>query len=544
MMDFQIEGNIVDIENRKVFTGEVLVRNGHIHALRPLDRKVSGYILPGFIDAHIHIESSMLIPTEFSRLAAPHGTVATVSDPHEIANVLGKGGIEFMIENGASAGLKFFFGASSCVPATTFETAGARMTLEDIDQLLSRPDILYLSEMMNYPGVINRDPEVLGRLDLASKWQKPVDGHAPGLKGQDADSYFGSGISTDHECFSLDEARYKASLGVKILIREGSAAKNYAALHPLLNEYPELIMFCSDDRHPDDLIEGHINSLVQRAVADGYDLYDVLWSACIHPVKHYKLPVGTLNAGDPADFIVVEDLENFKVLSTFIDGVKYAEKGKTLEPGVAIDPINQFVASPMKTGDFALSADAFGAGPMPVIVAIDHELITERLYAEKSVRSGHIVPQPDEDILKIAVVNRYDNQPPAVAFVKGFGLKNGAMASCVAHDSHNIIVIGTDDDLICRAVNKIIEQKGGIAAVSVTDEKGLSLPVAGIMSDTDGKLVARQYASISKFVKDDLSSTLTAPFMTLSFMALLVIPSLKISDLGLFDGETFSFVES
>ncbi|MDQ6608352.1 MAG: adenine deaminase [Bacteroidota bacterium] len=501
------------------------------------------FILPGFIDAHIHIESSMLIPSEFARLAVVHGTVATVSDPHEIANVCGIEGVEFMIEDGRKVPFKFNFGAPSCVPATVFETAGAELNSEAIDRLLQREEVLYLSEMMNFPGVLNGDEEVMKKIASAKKWSKPVDGHAPGLRGETAKHYINAGISTDHECFTAEEALDKLKYGMKILIREGSAAKNFEALIDLLNDYPEQMMFCSDDKHPDSLVEGHINQLCARAVAKGIDVFKVLQAACVNPVGHYKLKVGLLRENDFADFIVVKDLKNFDVLQTYVNGELVAEGGKSVivrSETSDVKPVNNFSCTKKEPGDFVIPF-INNHSPLNVIEALDGQLVTNKILFTPKIENGNIVADVENDVLKIVVVNRYKDAPIAKAFIRNFGLKRGAIASSVAHDSHNIVAVGVDDESICRAVNLIIEEEGGISCVG-NENLILPLPVAGLMSAEDGYEVARNYSAIDKAAKD-LGSTLSAPFMTLSFMALLVIPHLKLSDLGLFDGDAFQIVK-
>lgn len=535
----KLKGNIIDIENKSIYFGCVEVEDGKIVKITKEQGQSLNYIMPGFVDAHVHIESSMLIPSEFARLAVVHGTVATVSDPHEIANVLGIDGVDFMINNGLEVPFKFNFGAPSCVPATTFETAGATIGVAEIEKLLARPEVKYLTEMMNYPGVLFKDPEVMAKLAAAKAVGKPIDGHAPGLRGEKAQQYASEGISTDHECFTYEEALDKLNYGMSIIIREGSAAKNFEALIELLPKYPDRIMFCSDDKHPDDLILGHINQLAARARKKGCELFDVLQVACVNPVKHYNLDVGLLKEGNPADFIIVDDLHNFKVKATYINGQLVAKKGETLLTSVPSPILNNFHATLKAVSDFSLAPKG---NNIKVIKAIDGELITESFTAAAKVVDNNTVSDSDNDILKLTVVNRYKNEPPAIAFIQGFGLKNGAIASCVGHDSHNIIAVGTDDEMICKAVNLIIENKGGISAVDEKTEKVLPLPIAGIMTNLDGYKVAKLYAAIDAFAKKDLSCSLRSPFMTLSFMALLVIPNLKLSDLGLFDGGAFSFV--
>ena len=535
----QIQGQIVDIPNRKIYSGEITIENGKITSIIEAAHNVKTYILPGFVDAHIHIESSMLVPSEFAKIAVLHGTVGTISDPHEIANVLGKDGVHYMIDNGKKVPFKFHFGAPSCVPATFFETAGAVIDSEQIKELMASPDIYYLSEMMNYPGVLFDDEEVLKKIAWAKHFNKPVDGHAPGLRGAPIEKYIAAGISTDHECFTYDEAAEKLSLGMKVLIREGSAAKNFEALIDLLPENYSNIMFCSDDKHPDDLIVGHINLLCARAVAKGFDLFKILQMACINPVKHYKMNIGLLQKNDAADFIVVEDLAYFKVLQTYIDGELVAENGKSFIKDVDFEKPNNFNTSKKQVIEFDISSSA---SKIRVIEALEGQLITNEIHQKPKIENGKIVSDTENDILKMAVVNRYENAPPAIAFIKNFGLKKGAIASSVAHDCHNIVVVGTSDEEILSAVNLIIDNTGGICAVNGNDKKSLALPVAGIMSDQNGWETGRLYQEIDAMAKE-LGSGLKAPFMTLSFMALLVIPDLKLSDKGLFSGNSFSFVD-
>lgn len=532
-----IKGNIVNIENRKIFSGEVVVQNGRISSIRHIDGKFDTYILPGFVDAHIHIESSMLVPSEFAKIALTHGTVATVSDPHEIANVLGVKGVEFMIENGLKVPLKFNFGAPSCVPATSFETAGAVIDSDDIKKLLENPNIKYLAEMMNYPGVIYDDDEVLKKMEWAKHYKKPIDGHAPGLRGDDLTKYISAGISTDHECFTYEEGLEKLQKGMKVIIREGSAAKNFDALIDLLPEYYENMMFCSDDKHPDDLLEGHINQLCARAVDRGIDVFKVLQVACINPVHHYDLQVGTLHEGDSADFVVIEDLENFKVLQTYIRGDLVAEKSKSFTDDVDFEILNNFNTEKKRISDFEFHS---AADYVRVIEALDGELVTNEIECESLLVDGNLVSNTESDVLKMAMVNRYQNEAPSIAFIKNFGLKKGAIASSVGHDSHNIIAVGVSDEMICKAVNVLIENKGGICVVSEELNEVVPLPVAGIMSDQPAEIIGQAYAKLDQLAKE-LGSTLGAPFMTLSFMGLLVIPSLKLSDKGLFDGSKFQF---
>lgn len=536
---FTKSGMIVDVINRKVSPGTITVENGKITSIKnDPEPKGSSHILPGFIDAHIHIESSMLIPSEFARLASVHGTVATVSDPHEIGNVLGLNGVRYMIENGNQVPFHFYFGAPSCVPATQFETSGATLSANDIEKLFVEDGLKYLSEMMNFPGVLSHDPEVMKKISVAKAHGKPIDGHAPGLRNGMAEKYIAEGISTDHECVALEEALDKVRFGMHILIREGSAAKNYEALHSLIKTHPDKVMFCSDDKHPHELVDGHINELVKRSVIEkGYDVMDVLRAACLHPVQHYKLDVGLLRVNDPADFIVIDNMQNFGVLETYVKGVLIAKNGKTLIPRFEATTPNHFSTTMKKPSDFAISAST---DKIHVIQAVDGQLITHDVVKKAKIISHSYVPDLDNDILKLTVVNRYQNAKPSVAFIQNFGLKQGALASCIAHDSHNIIAVGCSDEEICAAVNLLIENKGGISVVKGKEKHVLPLPVAGIMTNNDGYIVAKQYSQMDALVKE-LGTQLHAPFMTLSFMALLVIPALKLSDKGLFDINKFNF---
>ncbi|TVP98362.1 MAG: adenine deaminase [Planctomycetaceae bacterium] len=588
---------LVDIENRRISPARIVIADGRITAIEPLADpdvvagELAGFALPGYVDAHVHIESSMLVPSEFARLAVVHGTVATVSDPHEIANVLGVSGVDLMIENGRRVPVKFFFGAPSCVPATSFETAGAVIDADQIGQLLERDEILYLAEMMNYPGVLHEDPQVMAKLAHAHRLGKPVDGHAPGLRNPDAARYAAAGITTDHECVSLDEAVDKLNAGMRILIREGSAAKNFDALFPLIDRYPGQVMFCSDDKHPDDLLGGHIDQLVRRAVAGGADPFHVLAAACLTPVRHYRLPIGTLQVGEPADFQIVDNLTDFRTRETFIRGELVAANGQPKFASIPCEPLNRFdcpettaaafvvpaqppastrsgvipdpitpdptapdpaIANPAVTNS-AFTDPAITHGPtattdgptatVRVIRAIDRSLLTDQEILELPIRQGQVVCAPSLDVLKLAVVNRYRAAPPAVAFIRGFGLRQGAIASSVGHDSHNILAVGGDDESLAAAANLVIRHRGGIVAVDGEHELVLPLPIAGLMTDRDGATVAAEYQRIDQFVKSELGCPLTAPFTTLSFMALLVIPRLKLSDLGLFDCATFQLIE-
>jgi adenine deaminase len=518
----------------------VTIADGRIAAIEPTQDTVTSYLLPGFIDAHVHIESSMLVPTEFARAAVIHGTVATVSDPHEIGNVLGVAGVHYMLDNAAQSPLKFYFGAPSCVPATTFETAGAAISVREVEELLDDDRIRYLSEMMNFPGVLGDDADCLAKIAAAHRRGKRVDGHAPGLRGEQAARYIAAGITTDHECFTKQEALDKIAAGCKIAIREGSAARNFDALYELLGEHPSMTMLCSDDKHPDELAAGHINVLVRRAVQRGVNVFDVLRAACINPIEHYGLDIGQLRVGDPADFIEVDSLVEFNVRRTWINGEVVARKGETLIPRTRPPVTNRFVATHVQPDELAVAAPA--SRRLQAIEALDGQLITNRLAIDPLVEEGQAVSDPTRDILKIVVVNRYRPAPPAVGFIKNFGLKRGAMASSVAHDSHNVIAVGVSDDDLSAAINAVMDAGGGLAAVSheAGDRWVLPLPVAGLMATGTCAEVGAAYGELDQAVKR-WGSPLRAPFMTLSFMALLVIPNLKLSDLGLFDGAEFRF---
>jgi adenine deaminase len=546
-----IRGNRVDIKRKAIEYAELTITAGiirELHILQDFPNPEAPFLLPGFIDSHVHIESSMLVPSEFARLAVVHGTVATISDPHEIANVCGISGVDFMIANGQQVPFKFHFGAPSCVPATTFETAGAALDSRDVEELLKRKDIFYLSEMMNFPGVLNGDEEVMKKIAAAHRLGKPVDGHAPGLRGKEAAQYIAAGISTDHECFTKEEALDKLQQGMKIIIREGSAAKNFDALIGLLQDYPEQIMFCSDDKHPDSLVEGHINQLCARAIQQGVPLFHILQAACVNPVHHYGMRVGLLEKGHPADLIVVHDLIEFKVEATYIEGVLVASQGKSMITSVAIPALEQPFCSvnilpeqlSLRCNDFPADAE----GLIPVIGALDGQLITHRLSMVGKTLDDCYVSDIEKDLLKIVVVNRYRPAAHAIAWVHGFGFHTGAIASTVAHDSHNIVAVGVDDESLAVAIQMVAAGRGGVSCVRGTGEKEqllLPLPVGGLMSTADGYQIASDYTAIDQMAKQ-MGSQLSAPFMTLSFMALLVIPHVKLSDLGLFDGDKFTFL--
>lgn len=534
-----IEANLVDVLERRVYPARVTVDDGRISSVQQLAGDFATFLLPGFVDAHVHIESSMLVPREFARAATLHGTVGSVSDPHEIANVLGVAGVEFMLENAQDVPFHFCFGAPSCVPATGFETAGASIDADQVARLLDDERIGYLSEMMNFPGVLQADEEVLRKIAAAQKRGKPVDGHAPGLRGEQAGRYLAAGITTDHECFTRAEAEDKLRYGAKILIREGSAARNFEELYQLIAAYPDRCMLCSDDKHPDELLEGHINVLVRRALDHGLDLFDVLRAACVNPVEHYSLPIGMLREGDSADFIEVNNLSELQILRTVVSGTIVAESGRRLVPSEPVRIVNRFECSRLEPADFACPVPP-NARLLNVIEAVDGQLVTSRRQEPPLIRDGMAVSDTSRDILKMTVVNRYHDAPPAIAFVRNFGLQRGAIASSVAHDSHNIIAIGTNDADLCLAVNAVVDASGGLSAACGEEVAVLPLPVAGLMSNESCNSVAAAYAGLDSLAHS-FGSQLRAPYMTLSFMALLVIPELKLSDCGLFDGNSFKF---
>lgn len=535
----EISGQIVDLVNSRIFEGTIEIENGKIINIdESRCHCKSQFIMPGFVDSHVHIESSLLVPTEFARLVVPHGTVASVSDPHEIANVLGVDGVKYMIEVARKSPFKFYFGAPSCVPATVFETSGATINSDAIEELLSLDDIKYLAEMMNYPGVIFDDDEVVRKIESARRHNKPVDGHAPLLSGEELKKYCSAGIVTDHECSSIDEAREKIKLGMKIQIREGSAAKNFNNLIELLNESPETVMFCTDDAHPHDLINSHINELVKRAIYFGFNIFDVLRAATLNPIRHYNLEVGLLQKNDPADFIIVDNFNDFNILKTYINGELVAKNGKSLLDKIDVATVNNFVAEKVTASDFNVTDDG---SDINIIGVVEGEIITDKIVGRTKVLDNSLVSDVDNDILKIAVINRYEKKKPSVGFIKNFGLKRGALASSVAHDSHNVVIIGCDDESMANAANMIIENNGGFAIYADDIEKCLPLPIAGIMTNDDAFKVAKEYMEIRDLAKS-LGSNLDDPFMTMEFMALLVIPKLKLSDKGLFDCDKFQII--
>lgn len=535
---FDIAGQIVDVVGGRIFPGTVTVQDGHIAAVKAQTSAAPQIILPGLVDAHVHIESSLLVPSEFARLAVLHGSVGAAADPHEIGNVLGMAGVEFMLQNAGQMPFAFCFGAPSCVPATPFETSGAHLGAAQVKELLDREDVYFLAEMMNFPGVLEGNAEVMAKIDAARKHGKPVDGHAPLLSGDALKRYIAAGISTDHECTSLTEAEEKAALGMHVLIREGSAARNFEALCGILEQFPQQAMFCSDDKHPDDLLEGHINVMVRMALQSGVDALKVLRAATLNPVRHYRMPLGLLQEGDRADFIVASNWDDFRIEQVYIGGAKVAEDGRCLMASRPVPVLNHFAANYLQQGDLQVKA---GAGLLRVLEVEDHELLTREQLLGPLMRNGEVVADPQRDILKLVVLNRYQQAKPAVGFVRNMGFKRGAAAMSIAHDSHNIVACGVSDEEIIQAVNLVIKSRGGIAIVNEDGCFELALPVAGLMSQEDGFAVAGRYQELQRRAQA-LGSHLTAPLMTLSFLALLVIPELRLSDRGLFDSQNFKFV--
>lgn len=537
-------GQVMDVVSGTHYPGEIEIKGGAIAAIRRLEGDPSlesgPYFAPGLVDAHVHIESSLLAPTAFARAAVLGGVLGCVCDPHEIANVLGVEGVKWMVENGERSPFYFHFGAPSCVPATPFETSGASFDEDTIADLLDSDGVHYLAEVMNFPAVIAREPRMMGIIEQARKRNKRIDGHAPGVGGEDIRRYAEAGVETDHECFTLEQGRDRILSGMQLAIREGSAARNFEALWPLLKEYPEQCFLCTDDMHPDDLVRGYLNQLLARGVQKGISAISLLRAATLNPIRHYQLPMGLLQEGDPADMVCFEDLEHFRVRHAWIRGEQVVKEGRPLLDAQSIHPENRFGADPV-------SVEALQSKPLqktdsfPIIVAHDGELYTDRIDEPAPVEDHAIAASPDRDLLKLCVVNRYNKAPPAIGLVRGFGLKSGALAGSVAHDSHNIVSVAADDRALCQAINRVIELQGGLVYADRNTVESLPLPLAGLMSDRDPWTVAAEFERLTTLAKDD-GCQMRSPYMTLSFLALLVIPKLKMSDLGLFDGERFEFV--
>ena len=550
-----IKGHIVDVVRREIFDGEVVINDEKIAEVRrctlPEREKPWPYILPGFIDAHVHIESSMMVPHKFARIAVSHGTIGVIADPHEIGNVLGVEGVNYMIRSGREARFNFRFGAPSCVPAVggDIETCGRDIGVKETQELMAREDIGFLGEMMNYVGVLNNDEEVLAKIKAAQDNGKPIDGHAPGLTGQQRYQYAAAGISTDHECSSLEEGRSCINAGMKVIIREGSAAKDYGMLHPLISESPNMVMFCTDDCHPDDFVRGHINTIVKRALADGHNIWNILQAACVNAQKHYKQNWGLLQVGDPATFITIDALTpHFRVESTWIRGKEVFNYNASLpsdntnrEDMILGDNFpNNFVASPITKADIDLSLKP--GDTVHVIHASDGSLLTDH---DEVVLTGNPLfdsHYPWTEVQKIVVYNRYlPGAKPIVGLVRGFGIKKGAMAGSVAHDCHNIVAIGSDDEYIVKAINRIVEMHGGQVVVSPEEMMDIPLPIGGLMAPMGGHEIAFRTLCIQEKVKE-IGCTMKSPFITMAFMCLPVIPDIKITDRHLMDTKNFKVI--
>lgn len=536
-------GHIVDLVARRIFDGEMTVKNGKIDSFKECEVEASApYYLPGFIDSHVHVESSMMTPVEFARIALRHGTIGAVCDPHEIANVMGTEGIDLMLDLAKLADFRFAFGMPSCVPSCSkdIETSGFVLGADVVAEYMKRDDIYFLAEMMNFPGVINGDPEVMAKIESAKANGKPIDGHAPGLVGEERARYASAGIYSDHECTSIETGRSAVACGMTVQIREGSAAKDYAALAPLIAEAPGHVMFCTDDCHPNDFVRGHIDRIVRRAISEGYDVLDVLTAACLTPVKHYNIPAGLMQVGDPADFIVLTDLTpHFRVIKSYINGVKvYSSKGQytanlMLERSVQVQKnlvqhmINNFNAHAITEADIARTPQA----EEHIIVASDGSLFT--LHEQ-----GPVTP----DVQKLVVIDRYSGQAvPKVAYIRGFGITHGAVAQTIAHDCHNIVAVGSDDKELVRVINRVIEMKGGIVVSDGTDIEDLPLPIGGLISPLCGHELAFRCDLLNEVIQR-AGCQFHSPFITLGFMCLPVIPQLKLTDKGLFDSVNFLFV--
>ena len=566
----QFTSYILDVLTDSVYPARITIEDGIFKEIVPIqvgeetEIDVEGLMLPGFIDSHIHIESSMMTPAQFAKVAVRHGTTAVVCDPHEIANVHGIDGVEFMIENASTVPFNFYFAAPSCVPATSFETSGAVLDSDDIEYLLQKPEVVALAEMMNFPGVIGADEEVLEKLRIARKYNKPIDGHAPLVSGKELDKYIEQGIVTDHECSNFLEAIEKKQKGMKIMVRDGSSAKDMDALFDFSQRIeffknqdsfgiiptevlsrrlhsPIFDFIVSDDKNPRDLVNGHLNESVKKAVDLGVDLIKAIEMVTINPAAHYGLDGGSIVTGSKADFIIVDNLDDLNVLKTYISGECVFDGENVLFDVEDVEVIDSMNVDKKSPEDFNVYFDGDEC-EVNVIQCFDGELLTKKTTARLITENGIVQPDIFEDILKIAVVERHGSNNVANAFIKGFGLKKGAIAASIAHDSHNIVAIGYSPKRMAEAVNKVIENKGGIAVVSEDFADSLSLPIAGLMSNQDGIAIAKKLRILQKMAFA-LGCELTAPFMTMAFMSLLVIPSIKLSDKGLFDGDSFEFID-
>ena len=566
----QFTSYMLDVLTDSVYPARITIEDGIFKEIVPIQVSeetqidVEGLMLPGFIDSHIHIESSMMTPAQFAKVAVRHGTTAVVCDPHEIANVHGIDGVEFMIENASTVPFNFYFAAPSCVPATSFETSGAVLDSEDIEYLLQKPEVVALAEMMNFPGVIGADEEVLRKLRIARKYNKPIDGHAPLVSGKELDKYIEQGIVTDHECSNFHEAIEKKQKGMKIMVRDGSSAKNMEALFDFSQriEYyknqdsfgiiptevlsrrlhsPIFDFMVSDDKNPRDLVNGHLNESVKKAVGLGIDLIKAIEMVTINPAAHYGLDGGSIVTGSKADFIIVDNLDELNILKTYISGECVFDGENVLFDVEDVEFVNSMNVDKKSSEDFNIYFNGDEC-EVNVIQCFDGDLLTRKATAKLKTENGIVQPDISEDVLKMAVVERHGSNNVANAFIKGFGLKKGAIASSVSHDSHNIVVIGYSSEKMAEAVNMVIENMGGMAVVSDDFEDSLSLPIAGLMSNQDGIVTAKKLRTLQKMAFA-MGCRLTAPFMTMAFMSLLVIPSIKLSDKGLFDGDRFEFMD-
>ena len=543
---FTLSGNIADVEKQEFYSGRLHIAGGKIVRIERGPVAETHYIFPGFIDAHVHVESSLLTPSAFARAAVKQGMVAAVADPHEIANVTGMEGVEYMLEDARTSGFKFFFGAPSCVPAAPADISGATLDLFHVEQLLQRDDIYFLSEMMNYPGVLHDDPEVMGKIAAARKYGKPVDGHAPGQSGDNLKKYVQAGISTDHECEDICEAEEKINLGMKVIIREGSRAKNFDQLYPLINRYPSSVMICTDDCVPYDLLHGTLINILKKGLKKGLNFFNLLRALSWNTVNHYNLPVGLLRKGDFADCIVVDNIDYLTVLQTYINGKKVYDKEEKMPVNINKPQIiNKFNALPIEKKSLEVKKQS---GKIRVMGLINKSLYTKSLVLpanilQNSDTDNRLSSNIEKDILKVAVLSRYREQAsPAIGFVQGFGLKRGALCTSIAHDSHNIIAVGVDDESLMQAMNMVILNKGGIACCDGKQTQFLPLPIAGLMSPEPAEIVAQQYNDLYRQAAA-LGGSPDAPFMALSFLSLIVIPELKIFAEGLFDVSFFRQVD-
>ena len=549
-----VKGHIVDVVRREIYDGEIIVREGQIADVRRCELPEGGkpwpYIMPGFIDAHVHIESSMMVPHKFARIAVSHGTIGVIADPHEIGNVLGVEGVDYMIRSGHESLFNFCFGAPSCVPAVggDIETCGKVIDVKDTEALMAREDIGFLGEMMNYVGVLANDKEVMAKIKAALHHGKPVDGHAPGLTGQERYQYAAAGVTTDHECSTLEEGRSCINAGMKVIIREGSAAKDYQLLSPLITESPNMVMFCTDDCHPDDFVRGHINLIVKRALADGYDLWDVLQAACVNAQKHYNRNWGLLQVGDPATFITVDNISpHFRVETTVINGEEAFNYNSNLpshhdsqDHVLDFNFPNNFVAAPITAADIAF--DIKSGDTVHVIHASDGSLLTDHEEVKVSGNPLFDSQYPWTEVQKIVVYNRYvPGAKPIVGLVRGFNVKSGAMAGSVAHDCHNIVAIGSNDEYLVRAINRIVEMRGGQVVVTPHEMLDIPLPIAGLMAPMGGHEIAFRTLCIQEKVRE-IGCQMKSPFITMAFMCLPVIPDIKITDRHLMDTRTFKVI--